>query len=144
MVFARVLQKSEVSVVGSVSFETWHIKVRFEYWTIFEGYLRAEIFEKQIWTFGQSLIFNVNLRIFRKSKIKNKLKLWKFYDAFREVGALLSNGLNTLTIWSIAAWQILFSLKVIINNFWDNSKWSPCSFISHLLQHYDDFHTNIS
>ena len=47
--------------LGSVSFETWHYKVRFEYWTIFEGYFRAEIFEKQLWTFGQSLIFNVNL-----------------------------------------------------------------------------------
>ena len=42
-----------------VSFETWYPKVRFEYWTIFEGYLQAEILEKQLWTSGQSLIFIV-------------------------------------------------------------------------------------
>ena len=58
----------------SVSFETWHPKVRFEYWTIFEGYLRAEIFQKQLCTFGQSLIFNVFSYIF---KIKVR-KLWSF------------------------------------------------------------------
>ena len=46
--------------LGSVSFETWHPKVRFEHWNIFEGYLGAAIFEKQHRTFGQSLIFNVN------------------------------------------------------------------------------------
>ena len=32
---------------------------RFEYSTIFEGYFRAEIFEKQLWTSGEWLIFNV-------------------------------------------------------------------------------------
>ena len=56
-------------LLGSVSFETWYPKVRFEYWTIFEGYLRAEIFQKQFWTFDQSLIFNVFSYIF---KIKDK------------------------------------------------------------------------
>ena len=45
---------------GSVSFETKHQKVCFEHWHIFEGYLGAAIFGKQRWTFGQSLIFNVN------------------------------------------------------------------------------------
>ena len=59
--------------LGSVSFKTWHPKVRFEYCTIFEGYLWAEIFEKQLWTFGQSLIFNVFSYIL---KIKDKLFLY--------------------------------------------------------------------
>ena len=72
--------------LGSVSFETWHIKVRFEYWTIFEGYLRAEIFEKQIWTFGQSLIFNVNLRKFRKSEIKTN---WNYENFMMRSGKLV-------------------------------------------------------
>ena len=58
--------------LGSVSFENWHPKVRFEYWTIFEGYFRAEIFQKQFWTFGQSLIFNV---FFRKKDILSTLKM---------------------------------------------------------------------
>ena len=39
--------------LGSVSFETWHPKVRFEYLTIFEGYLLAKIFQKQLFTFGK-------------------------------------------------------------------------------------------
>ena len=47
------------SWLGSVSFETWHPKVRFEYWTIFEGYFWAEIFEKQLWSSGKWLTFNV-------------------------------------------------------------------------------------
>ena len=68
-IFAKNKQKPRL---GSLLFETWHTKVRFEYWTIFEGYLWAEIFEKEIWPFGQSLIFNVNSHIF---KIKNKSKL---------------------------------------------------------------------
>ena len=44
----------------SASFDTLSPKVRFEYWTIFEGYLLAEISEKQLWTF------------FVYSKIKDK------------------------------------------------------------------------
>ena len=40
--------------LGLVSFETWYSKVRFEYWTIFEGYFWAEIFQKQFLTFDQS------------------------------------------------------------------------------------------
>ena len=56
----------------SVSFETKHLKVRFEYWTIFKGYLQAKIFEKQLWTFGQKLIFNEFTYIF---KIKDKIKV---------------------------------------------------------------------
>ena len=57
---------------GCVSFETWYPKVRFEYWTIFEGYLRARIFKNQFWFFIQSLIFNVFSYIF---KIKDKKQL---------------------------------------------------------------------
>ena len=62
---------------GCVSFETWYPKVRFEYWTIFEGYFWAEIFQKQFLTFDQSLIFNVFSYIF---KIKDKKQ-----TAYREV-----------------------------------------------------------
>ena len=65
--------------LGSVSFETWYSKVCFEYWTIFEGYLWAEIFEKEIWPFGQSLIFNVNSYIF-KIKDKSQLKYCKLHQ----------------------------------------------------------------
>ena len=66
-------KNKQIPWLGSVSFETWHPKVRFEYWTIFEGYLWAEIFEKEIWPLCQSLILNVNSHIF---KIKDKSK-WK-------------------------------------------------------------------
>ena len=45
--------------LGSISFENWHPKVRFEYWTISEGYFWAEIFEKQLWTSGKWFILNV-------------------------------------------------------------------------------------
>ena len=72
--------------LGSVSFENWHPKVRFEYWTIFEGYFRAEIFQKQFWTFGQSLIFNV---FFRKEDILSTLKM------------SLKGDLNTSFMWFI-------------------------------------------
>ena len=36
--------------LGSVSFENWRQKVCFEYWNIFKGYFRAEIFDKKVWT----------------------------------------------------------------------------------------------
>ena len=58
--------------LGCVLFETWYPKVRFEYWTIFEGYLRARIFKNQFWFFIQSSIFNVFSNIF---KIKDKRQL---------------------------------------------------------------------
>ena len=51
--------------LGSVSFETWHPKVRFEHWNIFEGYLGAVIFEKQHRTFGQSLFSMLTLLTFK-------------------------------------------------------------------------------
>ena len=57
---------------GQSHLKTLHTKVRFEYWAIFEGYLWAEIFENQLWTFCQSLIFNVFLYIF---KIKDEKQL---------------------------------------------------------------------
>ena len=44
-------------------------EVRFEQWTIFEGYLQAEIFEEYLWSFGQAVIFNAFSYI---SKIKDK------------------------------------------------------------------------
>ena len=55
--------------LGSVSFETC-----FENWPIFEVLLWAEIFEKQLWTFGQSLILNVFLHIFKIKEIVNILQ----------------------------------------------------------------------
>ena len=68
-----IFKDKKLPWLGSVSFQTWHPKVRFEYWTIFEGYLQAEIFKKELLTLSQSLIFNVNSHIF-KIKDKNKLK----------------------------------------------------------------------
>ena len=42
----------------SVSFETWYPKIRFEYWTIFEGYFRPEIFENQLAKWPSSVIIS--------------------------------------------------------------------------------------
>ena len=41
------------------------LKVYFEYWIIFEGYMQAELFEKQLQSFGKSLIFSVFDHIFK-------------------------------------------------------------------------------
>ena len=60
--------------LGYVSFETWHPNVYFEYWIIFKGYLRAEVFETQYLTFGQSLIFNVFLYLPYSSQQAGQLK----------------------------------------------------------------------
>ena len=73
------------SWLGSVSFETWHPKVRFEYWTIFEGYFLVEIFQKQFWTFDQSLIFNVFSYIF---KIKDKKRTADRSYSLQQAGQL--------------------------------------------------------
>ena len=138
MVFARFLQKSEASMVGVNLI--WNLTLKGSFWVLnhFWGIFSGLDIWKTTRNFWSIINFQCKFTNIQKSKIKNKLKQWKFYDAFEEVGVLLSNGLNTSTIWSIAAWQILFSLKVIINNFWDNSKWSPCMY--KLLGKFKNFH----
>ena len=70
MVSVKFLKNKKLPWLGSVSSETWYPKVRFEYWTISLGYLRA---------FCQSLIFIVFSYIF-EIKNKKQLKWWKFYE----------------------------------------------------------------
>ena len=66
--------------LGSVSFETWYPNVRFEYWTIFEGYLRAEIFKNELWTFCQSLNCHNPNSTSTQPNLTTKSWVWSDYD----------------------------------------------------------------
>ena len=51
MVFPNFSQNINLTWLGSFSFEIWHSKVRFEYFTISGRYFLAEIMEKLFWFF---------------------------------------------------------------------------------------------
>ena len=68
MVIPNFSQNMNLTGLGSVSFQMLYLWVRFEYWTIFEGYLRAEVLAN---IFGLSLIFSAYSYIFKFKSQKN-------------------------------------------------------------------------